>query len=156
MRAEEFEPKQLPSRSPAPSRLPMFPRPHSFASIPLLFPGPSPRLLLSGKRLTARPIFLRLERPAPDRTRHGLRALIRSTRAEAVLSFRIMAATTTPPSAAPAPALSKGQVFVRRLTSTAILWTIVLTAMFSGNELVSNGVFLLLMLVLTCVGLTEF
>lgn len=67
-----------------------------------------------------------------------------------------MAATTTPPSAAPAPALSKGQVFVRRLTSTAILWTIVLTAMFSGNELVSNGVFLLLMLVLTCVGLTEF
>ncbi len=64
-------------------------------------------------------------------------------------------ATTTPPPSA-GPALSKGQVFVRRLTSTVILWTIVLTAMFSGNEAVSNGVFLGLMLLLTWAGLTEF
>ena len=67
-----------------------------------------------------------------------------------------MAESTTPPPAAPAPALSKGQIFVRRLTSTAILWSIVLTAMFSGNEFISNGVFLALMLLLTWAGLTEF
>ena len=36
------------------------------------------------------------------------------------------------------------------------MWTIVLAAMFSGNEAVSNGVFLGLMLLLTWAGLTEF
>jgi phosphatidate cytidylyltransferase len=67
-------------------------------------------------------------------------------------------AETIPPSTPPpaAPALSKGQVFVRRLSSTAVLWAIVLSAMFSGNEMVSNGVFLALMLLLTWAGLTEF
>jgi hypothetical protein len=29
-------------------------------------------------------------------------------------------------------ALTKGQIFVRRLSSTAFLWTIVLAAIFSG------------------------
>jgi phosphatidate cytidylyltransferase len=54
------------------------------------------------------------------------------------------------------PALSKGKVFLRRLTSTAILWSIVLGAMFSGNKVLSNGVFLVIMLVLAGVGLIEF
>jgi phosphatidate cytidylyltransferase len=55
-----------------------------------------------------------------------------------------------------APAPSKAKVFVRRLTSTAILWGVVLAAMFSGNKLISDYVFLLFMLVLACVGLIEF
>jgi len=51
---------------------------------------------------------------------------------------------------------SKGKVFVRRLTSTSILWTVVLVAMFSGNKLISNYVFGAFMVLLACVGLMEF
>ena len=58
------------------------------------------------------------------------------------------------PTAAPPP--SKAKVFARRLTSTAILWGVVLAAMFSGNKLISDYVFLLFMVVLACVGLIEF
>lgn len=57
--------------------------------------------------------------------------------------------------AAPQPS-SKAKVFARRLTSTAILWGIVLAAMFSGNQLISNYVFAAFMVVLACVGLIEF
>ena len=59
------------------------------------------------------------------------------------------------PVAAPQP-ISKAKVFVRRLTSTAILWTLVLAAMFSGNKLISDYVFAAFMVVLACVGLMEF
>jgi phosphatidate cytidylyltransferase len=51
---------------------------------------------------------------------------------------------------------SKAKVFARRLTSTAILWGVVLAAMFSGNKLISDYVFALFMVVLACVGLIEF
>lgn len=52
--------------------------------------------------------------------------------------------------------VSKAKVFARRLTSTAILWTIVLGAMFSGSKLISDYVFAAIMMVLACVGLMEF
>lgn len=55
-----------------------------------------------------------------------------------------------------APALSKGQIFVRRLSSTVALWTIVLTAIFSGNVFIREYVFLGLMLLLAFTGLKEF
>ena len=58
------------------------------------------------------------------------------------------AATPQPP--------SKAKIFARRLTSTAILWGVVLAAMFSGNKLISDYVFALFMVVLACVGLIEF
>jgi phosphatidate cytidylyltransferase len=54
------------------------------------------------------------------------------------------------------PPLSKAQIFGRRLTSFVVLWTIVLTAMFSRNRLVSDYVFLLIMVVLAAIGLAEF
>lgn len=57
--------------------------------------------------------------------------------------------------AAPTPS-SRGQVFARRLFSTVILWTVVLTALFSRYELIANYVFLLIMLVLAGLGLAEF
>jgi phosphatidate cytidylyltransferase len=61
------------------------------------------------------------------------------------------------PTPSPAPvALSKGQIFVRRLLSTVILWTVVLTAIFSGNTFVREYVFLGMMLVLAYTGLSEF
>ncbi len=63
---------------------------------------------------------------------------------------------STPPVPASAPALSKSQIFFRRLGSTVFLWTIVLTAMFSPNVTVANWVFLLLMLLLAVTGLLEF
>lgn len=52
--------------------------------------------------------------------------------------------------------LSKRQIFIRRLSSTMFLWSIVLAAIFSGNEFVRQYVFLGLMLLLACLGLTEF
>jgi phosphatidate cytidylyltransferase len=60
---------------------------------------------------------------------------------------------TTP---VPAPASSKFKTFCRRLLSFAILWTIVLGAMFSGSKVVSNSVFLVIMVFLAAAGLAEF
>jgi phosphatidate cytidylyltransferase len=59
-------------------------------------------------------------------------------------------------STGPAPAPSKAKVFLRRLLSTVILWSIILGAMFSGHKTLSNGVFLVIMLVLAGAGLAEF
>ena len=47
-------------------------------------------------------------------------------------------------------------VFLRRLTSALVLWTIVLTALFFGNRLVSNYVFLVIIMFLAASGLAEF
>lgn len=63
-----------------------------------------------------------------------------------------MAETKSPPP----PALSKGQIFLRRLTSTVILWAVVLTAIFSKNPVIANYVFLFLMILLAGAGLWEF
>ena len=52
--------------------------------------------------------------------------------------------------------VSKAKIFARRLTSTAILWSVVLGAMFSGSKLLSDYVFAAIMVVLACVGLMEF
>ena len=52
--------------------------------------------------------------------------------------------------------LSKGKVFLRRLLSTIVLWTIILAALFSSNQLVSNYVFLAIVIFLAVVGLIEF
>ena len=57
---------------------------------------------------------------------------------------------------APAPSPSKAKVFLRRLLSSIALWTVVIGAMFSGNKLVSDGVFLVIMLTLAGFGLVEF
>jgi CDP-diglyceride synthetase len=58
---------------------------------------------------------------------------------------------------APTPAAqSKLKVFARRLTSTVILWTIVLTALFSKNKLLSDYVFGGTMVFLAVTGLIEF
>ena len=59
------------------------------------------------------------------------------------------------PVSATAP-ISKAQVFLRRLLSTVILWTVILTALFSGNHLISDGVFLLIIAFLALTGLIEF
>ncbi len=56
----------------------------------------------------------------------------------------------------PAPALSKVQIFLRRLVSTVLLWTVILAAMFSGHRLLSDGVFGLLVAALALSGLVEF
>ena len=52
--------------------------------------------------------------------------------------------------------ISKGRIFARRAVSTIILWTLILSALFSGNELVSNYVFLFIMVFLAATGLFEF
>jgi phosphatidate cytidylyltransferase len=54
------------------------------------------------------------------------------------------------------PPPSKAKVFVRRLASTVTLWTIVLLALFSSNPIVSDYVFMLLILFLAVTGLIEF
>lgn len=56
----------------------------------------------------------------------------------------------------PAPAPSKAKVFARRLFSSVLLWTVVLVALFNGNQFISNLVFVSVMTLLTVVGLLEF
>ncbi|HVU07523.1 MAG TPA: phosphatidate cytidylyltransferase [Verrucomicrobiae bacterium] len=51
---------------------------------------------------------------------------------------------------------SKAQIFFRRLISTLVLWTIVLASLFSKNEWLSDGVFVLIILFLALTGLLEF
>jgi phosphatidate cytidylyltransferase len=55
----------------------------------------------------------------------------------------------------PAP-LSKSKIFLRRLSSAVVLWTIVVFSLFSSNLLVSQGVFFVVMLFLAATGLIEF
>jgi phosphatidate cytidylyltransferase len=58
------------------------------------------------------------------------------------------------PPATPAP--SKAAVFVRRLFSFVVLWTIILGALFSGNQAISDYVFLFIMVLLAGAGMAEF
>ncbi len=55
-----------------------------------------------------------------------------------------------------APGLSKFQIFLRRLLSFTVLWAVVLAALFSSNRLISDYVFLALMILLAVSGLAEF
>ena len=55
-----------------------------------------------------------------------------------------------------APTPSKAQVFLRRLITTVILWTVILAALFSENRLIANGGFVLIMIFLASAGLAEF
>jgi phosphatidate cytidylyltransferase len=58
---------------------------------------------------------------------------------------------------APIPApQSKLKIFARRLTSTVILWTVVLTALFSRNKVLSDYVFGATMVFLAITGMIEF
>ncbi len=50
----------------------------------------------------------------------------------------------------------KAKVFVRRLITSLVLWTVVLAALFSGNKFVSDYIFLLIMIFLATTGLAEF
>ena len=59
-----------------------------------------------------------------------------------------------PASAPPSP--SKTQVFLRRAGSTAVLWTVILAALFSGNRFISDGVFIFFIALLALCGLVEF
>jgi phosphatidate cytidylyltransferase len=58
--------------------------------------------------------------------------------------------------AAAAQTPSKARVFLRRLITTVILWTVILAALFSSNALISDGVFLLIVFLLALAGLVEF
>ena len=51
---------------------------------------------------------------------------------------------------------SKARVFLRRLITTVILWTVILAALFSSSRLISGGVFILIMIFLATTGLAEF
>ena len=53
-------------------------------------------------------------------------------------------------------ALSKGAVFIRRLLSSVVLWSLVLAGMFCNVEWVSDYVFLACMMLLALFGLMEF
>lgn len=60
------------------------------------------------------------------------------------------------PVSTPNAPLSKGAIFLRRLLSFVILWGIVLGGLFSGNKVLSDYVFLLILLFLSVTGLLEF
>jgi len=56
----------------------------------------------------------------------------------------------------PAAPPSKLRIFVRRLLSFVILWTILITALFSKNRFMSDAVFLVIIVFLAATGLMEF
>jgi len=58
--------------------------------------------------------------------------------------------------AAKSAAASRSRIFLRRLVSFIALWTVVLGAMFSGYKLISDIVFLVIMVALAAFGLEEF
>jgi phosphatidate cytidylyltransferase len=62
----------------------------------------------------------------------------------------------TEPAAPKPPQPSKKVIFLRRLISSVILWAVVITALFSGNKIISDYVFLLIMMTLAWAGLVEF
>ena len=102
---------------------------------------------------------LHMGRRKIDRRVACLRKLpIVKLRAIAPLFFRMVDSNpATPLPDAPAPAApSKGKIFLRRLTSSAVLWSCVLLAIFSGDNLFSDIVFLLVMLAIAGLGLEEF
>ncbi|MGD0744038.1 MAG: phosphatidate cytidylyltransferase [Verrucomicrobiota bacterium] len=51
---------------------------------------------------------------------------------------------------------STPKVFLRRLITSVVLWTVIIAALFSSNTLFSNGVFILIMVFLGLTGLAEF
>lgn len=51
---------------------------------------------------------------------------------------------------------SKAAIFVRRLATSVVLWTVVIWALFHSNKVVANVFFLVVMLLLAGVGLIEF
>lgn len=59
-------------------------------------------------------------------------------------------------SASTTPFLSKGAVFLRRLSSTVVLWGVLIAALFAPHRGVAECCFLGLMLALTAAGLIEF
>jgi phosphatidate cytidylyltransferase len=59
-------------------------------------------------------------------------------------------------SSAAVPSPTKARVFLRRLITSVILWTVIIAALFSSNPLVSDGVFLLIIVFLALAGLAEF
>jgi len=59
-----------------------------------------------------------------------------------------------PPITAAAP--SKTAVFLRRLLSFVVLWSVILAALFSGHRQISDYVFLIVMMTLAGLGLAEF
>jgi phosphatidate cytidylyltransferase len=63
---------------------------------------------------------------------------------------------TTGSATAPPAAPSKLRIFLRRLLSTAVLWTAVLLALFWSNRVLSNYLFLAVMIFLAVTGLLEF
>ncbi|MBM3845998.1 MAG: hypothetical protein FJ405_06910 [Verrucomicrobia bacterium] len=60
-----------------------------------------------------------------------------------------------PSSPTPTPP-SRGKIFLRRLVSTVVLWSVVLAAMFSPNRILSDYFFLTIICLLSVAGMYEF
>jgi phosphatidate cytidylyltransferase len=58
--------------------------------------------------------------------------------------------------AAVAPTPSKAKIFLRRLITTVILWTVIIVALFYGHEFISESVFVFVIVLLSASGLMEF
>lgn len=60
------------------------------------------------------------------------------------------------PASPPGPAPSRAAVFLRRLGSSILLWSVVVAALFAPDPTVAGGCFVLLMMLLAGAGLLEF
>jgi phosphatidate cytidylyltransferase len=60
------------------------------------------------------------------------------------------------PAASQSAGPSRAKIFLRRLGSSVVLWSCVLLALFSGSNLFSDILFLMIMLAISALGLEEF
>jgi phosphatidate cytidylyltransferase len=58
--------------------------------------------------------------------------------------------------AADAPTPSKAKIFLCRLITTVILWTVIIAALFFSSTLISDSVFILVIVLIAAAGLMEF
>ncbi|PYJ86445.1 MAG: hypothetical protein DME22_05310 [Verrucomicrobia bacterium] len=102
-----------------------------------------------------RRIQCRLPFPPPDVGGYGVQsAELQNPNSTLVSGWLICSFMPDETPSAPPP--SKAKVFLRRLLTSIVLWTVVIGALFSGNQLISNGVFLVIMMALAGFGLLEF
>jgi phosphatidate cytidylyltransferase len=70
--------------------------------------------------------------------------------------MRLLISASMSEPASPAPPYSKPQVFLRRLVSTLLLWSVIIAALFSGHPMLSNVVLISILTFLALAGLMEF
>jgi phosphatidate cytidylyltransferase len=94
-------------------------------------------------------------RPSTFDSRPSKLPVVKTREVAPVFSRMVERNPATPAPMAPTPP-SKGKIFLRRLASSVALWTFVLLALFWDQKPFSDILFLIVMVAIAALGLTEF